>query len=554
MRKTQTRRRLGALLLSLCLAAGTLPAAGAAGLVSDTASIGGSSAKLLYFEMGGGCTGEVTLPGGRLGRVQPAAQHVSQKNAEGGKTVVASINGGYFDSYSGSNRVYANVIQNGVVVNGGGETPMLGFTDEGKPLIDRVKIESRIMFRGDVNAAPAAWSVNNYFTDPSAVTLFTPEQAQAVAVQADAHVVTIRNGAVESIAVGGTVQAAAGTRVLVINRDYWKNMAQYYLEPKAGNAAQLETRYTPKRGNAGAWERVVNGVGAGPLLLSGGANVVDQNSDFTDPKQQPDYVSSRSFAAVMNDGRLVLGSASSASMRQIAQALLERGAVDALALDGGASTYLSAPGMGTLYPAGRELANVLHIVSYDAGTLPQAAAEPDLETPSNWAKDTVADAAAAGLVPIALQNGYQKNITRQEFCQLIGALGAQRPAWDKALSAADKTYEQANAAMTDCWDLDVINCYRLGLVNGVGGGRFDPHASLTREQAAKILMNAALLLSPAQDAGTPQSFADQAAISSWAQEGVAFVTARGIMNGTGKNFEPQGLFTREQAIATIRRM
>ncbi|MDY3618367.1 S-layer homology domain-containing protein [Agathobaculum sp.] len=554
MKKTQMVRRFGALLLGLCMAAPLLPAAHAAGLTSDTAGIGGGSAKLLYFEMGGGVTGEVTLPGGKLGRVQSAAQHVSQKGAEGGKTVVASINGGYFDSYSGSNRVYANVIQNGAVVNGGGETPMLGFTDEGKPLIARVKIESKIVFRGDANAAPTAWSVNNYFTDPNAVTLFTPEQAQAVAVQPDARVVTIRNGAVESISVGGTVLAGAGTRVLVLNASYWQGMCQYYLEPHVGNPAQLQTVYTPKTGSADEWNRVVNGVGAGPLLLAGGQNVVDQNADFTDPKQQPDYVSSRSFAAVMGDGRLLLGSASSASMRQIAQSLLERGAVDAMALDGGASTYLSAPALGTLYPAGRELANVLHIVDYTAGTLPQAAAGPDLETPSGWAKATISDAVSAGLVPAALQNGYQKNITRQEFCQLIGALGKQRPAWDKALSAAEMTYEQANAALTDCWDLDVINCYRLGLVSGVGGNRFDPNASLTREQAAKILMNAGLLLSPSLEAGAPQAFSDEAQISSWAKEGVQYVVARGIMNGTGKNFEPQGLFTREQAIATVCRM
>ena len=51
------------------------------------------------------------------------------------------------------------------------------------------------------------------------------------------------------------------------------------------------------------------------------------------------------------------------------------------------------------------------------------------------------------------------------------------------------------------------------------------------------------------------SWADASQISSWAHEGINYVVGAGIMNGTGENrFEPQGLFTREQAIATVYRM
>jgi hypothetical protein len=47
-------------------------------------------------------------------------------------------------------------------------------------------------------------------------------------------------------------------------------------------------------------------------------------------------------------------------------------------------------------------------------------------------------------------------------------------------------------------------------------------------------------------------FADAGAISGWAVNGVNFVRANGIMQGTGNNnFSPQGMFTREQSIITF---
>ena len=50
---------------------------------------------------------------------------------------------------------------------------------------------------------------------------------------------------------------------------------------------------------------------------------------------------------------------------------------------------------------------------------------------------------------------------------------------------------------------------------------------------------------------TSYSTSVESGVSSWATEGVGFVTEKGIMNGTGNGFEPQAS---EQAIATFVRM
>ena len=91
---------------------------------------------------------------------------------------------------------------------------------------------------------------------------------------------------------------------------------------------------------------------------------------------------------------------------------------------------------------------------------------------------------------------------------------------------------------------------RMGIVSGTSDILFDPYAKITREAAAVMLMRTAKALGYDTSA-TPSA---EPGVSSWAKDGVGFVTAKGIMNGTGNGFDPQGKYTKEQAIATFVRM
>ena len=88
----------------------------------------------------------------------------------------------------------------------------------------------------------------------------------------------------------------------------------------------------------------------------------------------------------------------------------------------------------------------------------------------------------------------------------------------------------------------------------MGENQFNPNGSLTREQAATILMHASRLLGASEEGGEAVSVTDAADISRWAAQGVDYVTSHKIMKGTGGGFRPKGLFTREQAISTIYQM
>ncbi len=101
-------------------------------------------------------------------------------------------------------------------------------------------------------------------------------------------------------------------------------------------------------------------------------------------------------------------------------------------------------------------------------------------------------------------------------------------------------------------DSDVDYVYKLGIVNGVSEDEFMPLGEITREQAATMLYRTAVLFDKNDGSNNINSGFD--GISSWARDGVNFVAANGIMQGTDKGFEPQGTFTKEQAIATLVRM
>ncbi len=163
---------------------------------------------------------------------------------------------------------------------------------------------------------------------------------------------------------------------------------------------------------------------------------------------------------------------------------------------------------------------------------------------SGWAAEAVAGAVAKGLVPQDMQSDYTQSTTRAQFCALAVAFYEQ--ATGEAI-AQRKTF-------SDTSDPNIEKMGGLGIVSGVGGDRFDPNGTLTREQAATMLTRLAEAVGeplPAQVA----SFADRAQISFWAAAAVGQVQGVGIMGGVGDNrFDPSGLYSREQSMITLLRL
>lgn len=551
-------KRFLSLVLSAALALSLVPTALAASGVTTTTGVG-SGGQLVYVDMTGR-TGDVAIGASGLNTDSPASSMVAGS--------VAAINGGFFNSYysgagnvfpSNCAQVYGAVAMDGQIINAGGSNNMIAFTYDGDVLIDRVKVATTAVISGKANVS--VWGVNQIYSDATGVSLMTDDMKLSYTTAAGATVFTIKNDKIISVGGAGTYTTPAGCQVLIYNSGFAANATKYKTMPAKGDTVRFAYQYVPTDGqNTSAWTGIKTAVTGGRMLVQDGKNVTavsSYNSQYdSDPKQSNTSGGQRSFAAVMKDGRLLLGTADG-TFPTIANDLIALGAVSAVSLDGGASSMLYADGK-TLTPAGRELAVVLTIVPqnpnekpYVNPSIPQLDLNPN--NPSSWAAADVAEASSLGLIPSWLQYNYRSPITREEFCdtlmQLIPAVTGKTPDQIRGeLGIVGSEFDQYN--FTDTSKYSIRLAAALGIVTGVGNGKFAPKNTLTREQAATMMQRAANLMGTVVATKSP-TFSDAAKISPWAVEGVQFVTSCGIMNGTGTAFNPQGTYTREQTYITM---
>lgn len=547
-----------ALILALALTLAPVALAADSGVTVGSGVAGGT---VVYVDMTGR-TGDVVVGAGGVVSDSPASSMVTGS--------IAAINGGFFNSYySGGGTsfpdncpiIYGAITKNGEVINAGGANNAIAFTYDGKVLIDRVNVQVTAVVSGKANVS--IYGVNKIYDDASSVTVMTDDLTLPFTAPAGSQVFTIQNDKVTAVAGPGTYTVPAGSKLLVYNSAAIANANTWEILPAVGDTVQFAYNYAPTRtADQADWDNVKTLVSGGRMLVQNSVNVTANtayNAEFdSDPKQSNSGSALRSFAAVMGDGRLLLGTASG-SFPQIANDLIALGAVNAVSLDGGASSMLYTGNNGFLTSAGRELASVLTIV-------PQNAAEvkpdnPDIpvidsspNNPSSWAAADVEQAKSLGLLPAWLLNNYRNPITREEFCDLIIQLipartGKTADQFRGELGIVGSAFDSVTFSDTSKYSIRLAAA--LGIVTGYDDGTFRPTASLTREQAATMLQRTAELMGTVSRS-TAQSFSDSGSIGGWAREAVDFVTSCGIMNGKdGGRFDPKGTYTRDQAFITM---
>ncbi|MDR1208802.1 MAG: S-layer homology domain-containing protein [Clostridiales bacterium] len=169
----------------------------------------------------------------------------------------------------------------------------------------------------------------------------------------------------------------------------------------------------------------------------------------------------------------------------------------------------------------------------------------EIAAPPAVAPSEAARAYSLGILPDSLNSDYDKNITRAEFCRLAV------PVYEKTKGAA---IQPGNTAFSDTSDPDVLKMASLGVVSGVGGGRFNPDGEITREQAATILVLLLDLMGNPLTASGP-AFDDNSLISGWAFAYVGKIQTIAIMSYAERGrFGPQEKYTREQSITAMLRI
>ena len=171
--------------------------------------------------------------------------------------------------------------------------------------------------------------------------------------------------------------------------------------------------------------------------------------------------------------------------------------------------------------------------------------QPDnASKPSDWAAASVQEAIQLGVVPFELQTGYTQTATRQEICALVV----------RFYETVTGSPVQGRVSFSDTKDEDVEKAAYLGIVNGVGDGSFHPNDPLTREQAAVMLTRLAQSMSkhlPAAEANFTDraEISPWALEATGAIQGCGVMNGVG-----GGRFAPSLSYSREQCITTLMRL
>lgn len=177
--------------------------------------------------------------------------------------------------------------------------------------------------------------------------------------------------------------------------------------------------------------------------------------------------------------------------------------------------------------------------------------------PSAWAKTEVEAAISAGLVPTLTDSPrYTDAITREQFAELVFQT-------INVIHGGDTVdmLEVEQIHFSDCDNLSVRMAASVGVVNGVGGGKFEPKQTANREQIAVMVARAIGFLEQRNktditpNAANIDKFTDQGQVSPWAVDGVGTLAANGIMAGTSATtLSPKDSCTVEQSILLAYRL
>lgn len=184
-----------------------------------------------------------------------------------------------------------------------------------------------------------------------------------------------------------------------------------------------------------------------------------------------------------------------------------------------------------------------------------------LSRPSDWAQEEVQQATELSLLPESLTDLWQQPMTRLEYCRLVMQALRVKTGQDNPDLVLQYAIPEA-PIFTDCADPDVLTAAAIGAVKGLGDGTFRPGRTITRQDAAVMLKQAAEAVSTPFSAEGALPYLDTADIADyaceavlWASRSVDLQSGKPVMQGVGQGrFDPLGQYTREQAALTILRL
>ena len=312
--------------------------------VTRTQTVNNRSVQIVEIAPGA-LTPHVYVANNKIGTHQSMSQMVEASGA------VIAVNGTFFDSYTTEDYYapWGNIIKDGNLIHRGDTGTTVGFTADGEVVMGRPDISFVCSVTGDgrtrswysygINRKPASNGAYIYTRDWGTKVGLT----KGISIAVENGVVTkIVHDADLDIPVNGYAINFVGSPATQLGDRF-----------KVGYTVEYSVEYP-----GSDFGKVVTAVGAGPRLVKDGVAVYDPTSEgFSSDRILTDSAS-RSAIGVKSDGTIIIVT-TSCTVKQLSEIMKSLGCVQAMNLDGGASSGLYVSGKFLTTP-GRNLSNILY--------------------------------------------------------------------------------------------------------------------------------------------------------------------------------------------------
>lgn len=170
-----------------------------------------------------------------------------------------------------------------------------------------------------------------------------------------------------------------------------------------------------------------------------------------------------------------------------------------------------------------------------------AAEFQDAASISSWAKEAVQFLTDKGYIQGDEKGNFNPagTLTRAEAAEILS----------KALDLKASGTEDFSDVSENDWFYNAVLATSPELFDGMGNGKFEPKAQLTREQAAKVIVQGYQLTGKAD----LSQFADASKASKWAVSYLETAVENGVINGKGSLLAPQDKISREEFATMVKR-
>lgn len=173
----------------------------------------------------------------------------------------------------------------------------------------------------------------------------------------------------------------------------------------------------------------------------------------------------------------------------------------------------------------------------------------DLTGASSWALEELNKAIEYGLYTDKIMNNYNRNITREEFCELVIKL-YEKLKGAEAIPLSPNTFH-------DTQNQSILKAFGAGIVKGTSTDSFSPNNPITRQDICVMLYRAitGAVENVNINIDAAPVFVDENLIGSWAIREIKFAYKNNIMKGSDFNeIMPRKNTNREQALLLIKRV